>query len=158
MRWSSSRHYKREKWCMNPPERFPPDDPREWLNRARSSFAMAKNRVPEAYLEDLCFGAQQAAEKAIKAVMISRNIDFPYVHDLALLLSILEKDGENVPDEVRRATILTPYAVDIRYPSIEQPVSEQDYRDAIEIAEAVIQWATDRLSPELGNSQPDKGL
>lgn len=158
MRWSSSRHYKREKWCMNPPERFPPDDPREWLNRAKSSFAMAKNRVPDAYLEDLCFGAQQAAEKAIKAVMISRNIDFPYVHDLALLLSILEKDGENVPDEVRRATILTPYAVDIRYPSIEQPVSEQDYRDAIEIAEAVIQWATDRLSPELGNSQPDKGL
>ncbi|MCY3669215.1 MAG: HEPN domain-containing protein [Gemmatimonadetes bacterium] len=143
---------------MNPPERFPPDDPREWLNRAKSSFAMAKNRVPDAYLEDLCFGAQQAAEKAIKAVMISRNIDFPYVHDLALLLSILEKDGENVPDEVRRATILTPYAVDIRYPSIEQPVSEQDYRDAIEIAEAVIQWATDRLSPELGNSQPDKGL
>ena len=40
----------------------------------------------DAYLEDLCFGAQQAAEKAIKAVMISRNIDFPYVHNLALLL------------------------------------------------------------------------
>ena len=72
---------------MNPPERFPPDDPREWLNRARSNLAMAKNRVPGAYLEDLCFQAQQAAEKAVKAVMISRNIDFPYVHNLALLLS-----------------------------------------------------------------------
>ncbi len=24
---------------MKPPERFPPDDPREWLNRARSNFA-----------------------------------------------------------------------------------------------------------------------
>ncbi len=157
MRWSSNRHYKREKWCMKPPERFPPDDPREWLNRAKSSLAMARNRVPDAYLEDLCFGTQQAAEKAIKAVMISRNIDFPYVHDLALLLSILEEDGENVPDEVRRATRLTPYAVDTRYPSVEQPVSEQDYRDAIGIAEAVIQWAADRLSPELGNSQPEEG-
>ena len=39
MRWSSSRHYKRAEWCMSPPERFPPDDPREWLNRARSSFS-----------------------------------------------------------------------------------------------------------------------
>ena len=62
---------------MKRPERFPPDDPREWLNHARSNLAMAKNRVPEVYLEDLCFEAQQAAEKAIKAVMIMRNIEFP---------------------------------------------------------------------------------
>ena len=49
---------------MNPLERFPPDDPREWLNRAKSNLAQARARVPGAYLEDLCFGAQQAAEKA----------------------------------------------------------------------------------------------
>jgi hypothetical protein len=35
---------------MKPPERFSPDDPREWLNRARSNLAMARNRVPDAYL------------------------------------------------------------------------------------------------------------
>jgi HEPN domain-containing protein len=46
------------------PDRLPPDDPREWLNRARSNLARAKARIPEAYLEDLCFDAQQAAEKA----------------------------------------------------------------------------------------------
>ena len=61
---------------MKEPEHFPADDPREWMNRARSSLAIAKNRVPQAYLEDLCFEAQQAAEKAIKAVMIARGIDF----------------------------------------------------------------------------------
>ena len=59
---------------MNPPQRFPPDDPREWLNRARSNLAMAKNRIPDVYMEDLCFAAQQAAEKAVKAVMISCNV------------------------------------------------------------------------------------
>ena len=48
---------------MTPPERFPPDDPREWLNRAKSNLAMAMNRTPDVYLEDLCFEAQQAAEK-----------------------------------------------------------------------------------------------
>ena len=52
------------------PERFPPDDPREWWNRARSSLALAKTRPPEAYQEDLCSEAQQAAEKAIKALLI----------------------------------------------------------------------------------------
>ena len=47
---------------MSRAERFPPDDPREWLNRARSNLARAHARVPDAYLEDLCFDAQQAAE------------------------------------------------------------------------------------------------
>ena len=130
---------------MNPPERYSPDDPREWLNRARSNLALARNRVPGAYLEDLCFEAQQAAEKAIKGVMISRQVDFPYVHDLALLLWHLEESGETVPDTVRRAATLTPYAVDTRYPGVGGPVSEQQYREAVEIAEAVTRWAQEKL-------------
>lgn len=130
---------------MKPPERFPPDDPREWLNRARSSLAIAKNRVPRAYLEDLCFEAQQAAEKAIKAVMIVREIEFPYVHDLALLLSILEDAGEKVPDTVRPAARLTVYAVDTRYPGVGKPVSVSEYRAALTVAESVVQWAESKL-------------
>lgn len=130
---------------MNPPERYSPDDPREWLNRARSNLVLARNRVPGAYLEDLCFEAQQAAEKAIKGVMISRQIDFPYVHDLALLLWHLEESGEKIPETVRRAATLTPYAVDTRYPGVGGPVSEQQYREAVEIAEAVTRWAQEQL-------------
>ena len=49
---------------------LPPNDPAEWLNRARSSLVRAKARLPGSYLEDHCFDAQQAAEKAIKAVFI----------------------------------------------------------------------------------------
>jgi HEPN domain-containing protein len=52
-----------------PPERRPPDDPREWINRARSNLVRAQTTLPGVYLEDLCFDAQQAAEKAIKAVL-----------------------------------------------------------------------------------------
>jgi hypothetical protein len=49
-----------------PVERFPPDDPREWLNRAKSNPAKARrgSEIPEVYLEDLCFDAQQAASIA----------------------------------------------------------------------------------------------
>ena len=50
---------------------------------------LAKSQLPGVYLEDLCFDAQQAAEKAIKAVMLQRNVEFPYVHDLGRLLSLL---------------------------------------------------------------------
>ena len=130
---------------MVPPERFPPDDPREWLNRARSSLPMARNRVEGAYLEDLCFEAQQAAEKAIKAVMIKRNMEFPYVHDLGRLLELLKQAGEEVPADLVRAGELTPYAVDTRYPGTSEPVDQQQYRDAIEIAETVVRWAKNRL-------------
>ena len=96
---------------MRPPERFPPDDPREWVNRAKSNLALATNRVPDAYLEDLCFEAQQGAEKAIKAVLIRRGIEFPYVHDLAQLLSLLEIEGLAVPAEILKAAELTPFAL-----------------------------------------------
>lgn len=127
---------------MKPVERFSPDDPREWLNRARSNLAIAKSRVAGVYLEDLCFAAQQAAEKAIKAVMIERGIDFPYVHSLELLLSMLEEEiGETVPDVIRSAAKLTPYAVDTRYPGFAIPIDNQEYLEAIKTAEAVVRWA-----------------
>src|SRR2546425_7769613 len=85
LRWSLPPLSRKARWCM-PPERFPPDDPREWLNRARSKRARARAKIPDAYLEDLCFDAQQAAEKAIKAVLLKKGGAFPYVPDLARLL------------------------------------------------------------------------
>ena len=130
---------------MNQHERFPPDDPREWLNRARSNLALAKNRVPDAYLEDLCFEAQQAAEKAIKAVMIARKVEFPYVHDLARLLSLLDAVGESIPETVRRAEELTLYATEGRYPGLTNPAVESEYTEALAIAEAVVRWAEERI-------------
>ena len=60
-------------------ERLPPNDPREWLNRARSNLVQAEQVRPGVYLEDLCFQAQQAAEKALKALLLARDIPFPSV-------------------------------------------------------------------------------
>ena len=134
---------------MRPPERFPPNDPREWMNRARSNLVRARSRIPGAYLEDLCFDAQQAAEKAIKAVLIACDIEFPYVHDLDQLLTVLASTGQRVPDEIQRAGKLTPYAAAARYPGMEQPLSEQHYLEAMEIAESVVSWAKDRISSRL---------
>ena len=130
---------------MKPPERFPSDDPREWLNRAKSNLALAENHIPGAYLEDLCFEAQQAAEKAVKALMIGRSIEYPYIHDLARLLSLLEKTGEIVPDTVRKAGELTVYAAVTRYPGAVEPITVQQYKQAVEIAQTVVQWVEERL-------------
>ena len=130
---------------MKRPERFPSDDPREWLNRARSNLARARDRAAEVYLEDLCFDAQQAAEKAIKAVMIKRGIDFPYIHDIGRLLRLLEADGQTIPERVERAAGLTPYATVLRDPGIEQPVSTGAHAEAVETAESVVRWAEEQV-------------
>ncbi len=91
-------------------KRYPPTDPREWLNRARSNLAGAGQADSSVYLEDLCFDAQQAAEKAIKAVFIYRGLRFPYVHDLKRLLQLLNQGGVKVPKYVWMVEELTPFA------------------------------------------------
>jgi len=128
-----------------PPERFLPDDPREWLNRARSNLAQAKAKLPGVYLEDLCFDAQPAAEKAIKALLIKRGVVFPYVHDLARLVTLLEASGQEISEVVRRAEALTRYAVVTRYPGLAEPVTEEHYQEAVTIAEAVVRWAEEQM-------------
>ena len=133
-----------------PRERFAPDDPREWLNRARSNLAQASVRLPEVYLEDLCFQAQQAAEKAIKAVFIARKTPFPYVHDLARLLTLLEEAGETVPEEVRSAARLSRFAVEPRYPGFGRPISEEEYQALVGVAREVVRWAEQRVAELLG--------
>ena len=126
-------------------ERFPPDDPREWMNRARSNLAVANNRTPGVYLEDLCFQAQQAAEKAIKSVMIRRGVELPYSHNLERLLTMLEDKGETIPNTIREADALSQYAWVARCPGIADSVTVEQYERAIEIAEAVVRWADERL-------------
>ena len=128
-----------------PPKRFAPDDPREWLNRARSNLARAQTVIPEVYLEDLCFDAQQAAEKAIKSVLIHRGVTFPYIHDLAQLLTILEQEGGRISASVRQAERLTRFAVEARYPGVSSPPTKKEYERVIRIAKAVVQWASEQV-------------
>jgi hypothetical protein len=52
-----------------PQDRPVPGSSADWLARAKGDLAIAKAPLPEgAFHEDLCFHAQQAAEKAMKPV------------------------------------------------------------------------------------------
>lgn len=129
-----------------PRKRFAPDDPREWLNRARSNLIQAKKKDPRIYFEDRCFSAQQAAEKAIKGVLLHRGLRFPYIHDLSELLKLLKDAGEDIPAEVLDAREITSYAVQTRYPGPAEPVTQKEYREALKIAERVVKWAETIIS------------
>ncbi len=87
-----------------PPEGRDPSDPRSWLRRARSNLARARigRSSPEILLEDSCFDAQQAAEKAIKAVWVSQHAESP----LTLNREILDRDP--VLAEIARRSVASP--------------------------------------------------
>jgi HEPN domain-containing protein len=121
-------------------------DPRAWLARAESSLARARAGygVPGVLLEDLCFDAQQAVERSLKALLISRSAHFPKTHAIERLPKLLEEDGLAVPDPIKDAIDLSPYAVATRYPG-GPAVTEEDYRAATKVAERVVAWARDLL-------------
>ena len=56
---------------------FAPDDSREWLRRAKGNLRLASVMDPEVPPEELCYNAQQAAEKAIKGVFVGLGKPFP---------------------------------------------------------------------------------
>ena len=130
---------------------MPPDAPyrsqaQEWLKRAKSSLALSQQVKPaEALWEDLCYMAQQAVEKAFKAVYIFNNIVFRYTHDLEELGNGLETHGLMLPDEIIGAVTLTKFAVATRYPGVEEPVTEDEYLQAVRLARATVEWADDHI-------------
>jgi HEPN domain-containing protein len=123
------------------PEKAQPGSAADWLRRARSDLALAGLSLPPDVLyNDLCFHAQQAAEKSIKAVLVHHGIALPKIHDIAHLIALLPQNAPP-PPAAEDAASLTSYAVMIRYPGDYEDVTEEDYREAVRIAESVYAWA-----------------
>ena len=112
-----------------------------WIRRAQSNLAIARQaKSQEVFLEDLCFEAQQAAEKSLKALLILLSEEYPRKHSFALLLEQLQ-DYVNIPEEIKEVIELSDYAVQTRYPGDYYPVSEEEYARAVELAQRVLSWA-----------------
>jgi HEPN domain-containing protein len=96
---------------------------------------------------NLCFDAQQAAEKAIKAVLVHRTIRFPRTHAIADLLSLAAENGVQIPPDVLVATDLTTHAVETRYPGVSESVTHEEWVEAVAIANRVLRWAQAVIRP-----------
>jgi len=119
----------------------------EWLRYAEADLSLARAPLPAgAMYEQLCFHTQQAAEKALKAVLVSLGSDFPYTHDLRVLIEIFPGEIAIPPSIVNSAGLLTPYAVPYRYPGGYEPVQDEERQAAVRAAEEVVEWARQCLS------------
>ncbi len=133
---------------MNPTNknRFPVS-PNEWITHAHSDLKLAQIGVKNKGVlnEQVCFHAQQAVEKACKAVLLFNKVDFPLTHDLQELNDILDSAGIDIPAEFNDIGMLTPYAVETRYPGFWEDISDDDTQEAIKFAKKTIQWATKKI-------------
>lgn len=111
------------------------------LRRAEDDLAVltalaGNTRIPDAVLG---FHAQQAVEKAFKAILAARGQDFPWTHDLQLLLKLLSTEGVQVPDAATATRRLTPWAVEYRYG--EAVDDELDRGSTADLVAEVLDWA-----------------
>ena len=92
---------------------------RAWLAKAESD-RLAARRLRDAGgpFDAVCFHAQQACEKALKAVLAWAEVEIPRTHNLEdLQARVLTTIAPSTTDALRSFDLseLTPYAVETRY-------------------------------------------
>lgn len=114
---------------------------RKWLAYAEEDLgmlALALGRTPP-YVHSACFHAQQAVEKALKAVLIWLQIDFTYTHNLEGLRALIP-EGWAVKDAKEDLEAITTWVVRGRYPDTkEPPPGLPEAESAAETARSVVE-------------------
>ncbi|MCX6911469.1 MAG: HEPN domain-containing protein [Verrucomicrobia bacterium] len=123
-------------------------DAQEWLVHADGDLHYARLGQKDAdALESLIvFHAQQAIEKALKAVLVGDEVDFPKTHDLEQLVEIIEDAGIAWPAGLNKVLEFTSFATQGRYPGFDDPITEADVEEAIAMAERVLVWAKQQVA------------
>lgn len=98
----------------------PPDRPEVLLHKARQDELVVERLLGDRDVDDdtLGFHAQQAAEKLLKAVLTSRNVDYPRTHNLGVLVELLASNGIELPAELADIDRLTPFGTVFRYDEV----------------------------------------
>jgi HEPN domain-containing protein len=114
---------------------------RQLLERADDDVAAARALLDVAGVSDFIVGfhAQQAVEKALKAVLAMRRVEYPFTHDLELLVALCERAGLTLPAELADVPRLSPYAAQLRYGS--GGPSIVDRSTALGWASVAVDWA-----------------
>ena len=117
----------------------------DWLRQADADLRLARHARDGSSHDWACFAAQQAAEKALKAVLMSRGAD-AWGHTVTALLGVVT--GDDVAEElVVCAKTLDKHYIPTRYPNgldAGAPTdfyTSKDSNDAIACAERLVGFA-----------------
>ncbi len=122
------------------------EDTARWLRYAAEDLTTAETLLAQAHVppRQACWFAQQAAEKALKAVLIFLQIDFRRTHDLNVLRDLLPESWQ-LKTALPNLKDLNRWAVEARYPEKMREATKAEASTAVEQARAV--WTS--VSAEL---------
>ncbi len=113
---------------------------RAWLKKAENDLVTANQTLllSDGPTDTVCFHAQQAVEKALKALLIDQNISFPKIHDPLRLLDMVLPFVPGLEKRSERFAELSGYAVEMRYPSESFEPSREEAIHALDFAKEVV--------------------
>jgi len=115
-----------------------------WMAKAENDLLAVDNNLASARVpyDVVCFHCQQAAEKYLKALLVSLGRQPLRTHDLLALLQELRSLLATAPDaEIEQSCILlNPYSIESRYPDDGATPGIDDANEARSAAVAVRQW------------------
>src|SRR4030067_3683885 len=120
----------------------------DWLKQAEKDIEKAKLDLDWGYYEWACFTAQQAAEKAVKA-LIQRLHGEAWGHGTKALLDNLPFDTSILSDDAR---LLDKLYIPTRYPNgLPQGIphdyfTKREAEQAVEAASRIYEWCESKIS------------
>ena len=118
---------------------------RDWLRQALRDLEHAKRSLEAGDYEWACFAAQQAAEKAVKALHQALGLEV-WGRSVARMLESLPQEHRPPAELVERAKELDRHYMPTRYPNLYPEGAPMDYytrgdaERAVEMAEAVVNF------------------
>jgi HEPN domain-containing protein len=122
------------------------DEARIWLSYAKSDLDAANVLFEKGdfFSRQICFMSQQAGEKALKAVLVYLEINFPKTHDLDRIRELIP-EGWAVKEQFPNLYDLSVWSVESRYPGHTPDVTEFEARKTLRLAEAVVKAVSTEL-------------
>ena len=111
---------------------------KEWLAKAEGDFHTASRELQVTELPNfdaVCFHAQQAVEKLMKALLIQHGIVPPRTHDLPQLDQLLQTACSDWSWPIEELRFVTRAAVDFRYPG--EMADADEARESFVICERI---------------------
>jgi HEPN domain-containing protein len=104
----------------------PLDNAKELLQKAANDLVAAQATLATGQaLDTVCFHAQQAVEKSLKAILALHDVEYPRRHDLAELIELVRPLVPEITLYESRIITLGPFAVEIRYDTAFDPSTEE---------------------------------
>ncbi len=124
-------------------------DLEELLELSSEDLKLAKKSLKLEFYRHACFLSHQSSEKILKAYLLSKSGSYPFVHSLEKLIYVcIEYDVDFRALLDLRADALDDYYTGTRYPPVLR-VSEDEAREAVEIAEGVREFGLKKLMNDM---------